>query len=191
VYIVVQLSGNTQHQRYKSGTGFLEERALNRYIALYEWTSMSFHPTGITVEIVGIACNTQGRSCEEHSTCGELLEEDTVVRLRKVQIIRDGREESAIAAFHVSDGIDRCRVGFLKRHLLKHWKQYDGVLAQVIEIFSTDSESPTKRSKHHHNKGCCVAAIISELKEEAHPKRSAEPDIETSRRRKRANNNQL
>ena len=145
---------------------------------------MSFHPTGITVEIVGTQSNTQGRSCEEHDICGSVMAEDVVVRLRKVQVVIDGKEESAIAAYHVSDGIDRCRVGFLQRHLLKHWKQYDGVLAQVIDVYSKDCESLTNRRKFHRNKGCCVAAIISalpddtikQIKEISPQKRSAQPD---------------
>ena len=90
----------------------------------------SRHPVGVTVEVVGIESNTQGRSCEHHSTCGSLVEEDVVLRLRKVQVIVDGSEETAIAAYDVvSDGIDSCRVGFLKKHRVKHWKRYDGALA--------------------------------------------------------------
>jgi hypothetical protein len=140
---------------------------------------MSFHPTGITVEIVGTESTSQGRSCEEHDICGSVLAQDVVVRFRKVQVIVRGKEESAIAAYHVSDGIDRCRVGFLPRHLVKHWKQYEGVLAQVIQVYSKESDSPTSRKKFHHNKGCCVAAVISALSEDtvaqiSHMKRSAE-----------------
>lgn len=127
---------------------------------------MATHPSGITVEIVGIAASDSGRSCDEHDVCGSVLAEDVVVRFRKVQIIRACKEETAIAVYWVSDGIDRCRVGFLQRHLVKHWKQYDGLLAQVIEIYGQDAESPTKRKKFHHNKGCCVAAVISHVSDE-------------------------
>jgi hypothetical protein len=142
---------------------------------------MATHPTGITVEIVGIESGTQGRSCEEHDICGLVLAEDVVVRFRKIQVIVDGKEQSAIAAYHVSDGIDRCRVGFLPHHLVKHWKKYDGVLAQIIEVYSKESESPTSKRKFHRNKGCCVAAIISCLNEDtvnvmSQQKRSAESD---------------
>ena len=41
------------------------------------------HPSGIVVEIVGTEMSCQGRSCEEHDICGEVLKEDIVVRLRK------------------------------------------------------------------------------------------------------------
>ena len=48
-----------------------------------------------------------------------LVKEDVVLRLRKVQVVVDGKEEAAIAAYHVTYGIGECRVGFLKRHLIK------------------------------------------------------------------------
>ena len=65
----------------------------------------SFHPTGVTLEIVGLESNTQGRSCDMHATCGCLVKEDVVLRLRKVQVVVEGMEESAIAAYHVSESI--------------------------------------------------------------------------------------
>ncbi len=57
-----------------------------------------------------------------------------VVRLRKVQLMVEGREEKAIAAIWVTDGMDRCRVGFLPRHMVKHAAHYDGSLAQVTRV---------------------------------------------------------
>ena len=44
------------------------------------------HPPGIQVDIVGIEEGSSGRSCEEHTVCGEVLEVDMVVRLRLIQI---------------------------------------------------------------------------------------------------------
>ena len=134
----------------------------------------------------------QGRSCNKHNICGSVLAEDVVVRFRKIQVIADGKEESAIAAFLVSDGIDRCRVGFLQRHLVKHSKQYDGVLAQITEVYSPDSATPTRRRKFHHNKGCCIAAIISSLSDDAknqmpQQKRLAESDNENSQTKQQKN----
>ena len=71
------------------------------------------HPSGIVAEIVGTEMSCQGRSCEEHDICGEVLKEDIVVRLRKIQLMVEGKEETAITAIWVTDGIDRCRVGFV------------------------------------------------------------------------------
>ena len=71
------------------------------------------HPSPVVVHIVGIEANDRGRSCEEHICCGEVLHDDVVVRLLKVQVVVDGREETAVAAVWVTDGMDRCHVGFL------------------------------------------------------------------------------
>jgi hypothetical protein len=119
-----------------------------------------FHPCGITVEIVGIWRSDRGRSCEEHDVCGTVLQEDSVVRIRHVQVTGEmGNEESALAVYWISDGIDRCRVGFLPRHLVKQWQQYDGRIPQVVELYQ-GSDSPTKKRKNVRNCGCCVAVLI-------------------------------
>jgi hypothetical protein len=123
-----------------------------------------FHPPGIVVEILDTEASDQGRSCEEHPiNCVEVLEPDVVVRLRKVQLMVEGREETAIAAVWVTDGMDRCRVGFLPRHMVKHAARYDGSLVQVTRVLRAD---PTccdlaERRVRHHNRGCCLATIIS------------------------------
>ena len=121
------------------------------------------HPPGIVVEIVGTLMGDRGRSCEEHAVCGSVLEEDMVVRLRKVQILVDGFEETAIACYWVTDGIDRCRVGFLMRHMVAHAARYDGALAQVTRVFSGNEDecSREERRMYHAKRGCCQATIIS------------------------------
>ncbi len=42
------------------------------------------------------------------------------------------KEETALTVSWVSDGIDRCRVGFLPRAYIPHAKLWDGVLCQVV-----------------------------------------------------------
>ena len=58
-----------------------------------------------------------------------VVQEDVVVWLRKVQILVDGKEETAIAAFWVTDGMERCRVGFLQRHMMMYASRYNGECA--------------------------------------------------------------
>ena len=129
------------------------KRAFQRCIAC----RMSYHPRGDTVKIVGVNSPTNGRSCEEHRICGEVVIEDVVLHLRKVQVQMNQQEQSAIAAFWVSDGIGRCHVGYLPKAYVKNWKQYDGALVQVIEVYSADSDSPTKCQKFHRNHGLAMA----------------------------------
>ena len=66
---------------------------------------ISRHPPGIIVQIVGTEVGTNGQSCEEHAVCGSVLEEDMIVRLLKVQVLVEGREETAIACYWVTDGL--------------------------------------------------------------------------------------
>ena len=86
-----------------------KERAFHQCIT----QAMSHHHWGQTVKIFGIESPTNGRCCEEHTICGAVLREDCVVRFRKVEVIVNEKEESAIAAFWVSDGVDWCCIGFL------------------------------------------------------------------------------
>ena len=90
---------------------------------------MSTHPTGEIVKIVGINSNTS--SCEEHHTCGCVLAEDTLVQLQKHQVFINGHEQSAVGVYWVSDGVDRCHVGFLHHHQVKHLNKLEGALCQV------------------------------------------------------------
>ena len=139
---------------------------------------MSFHPLGEIVEIVGINSNTNGRSCEEHHTCGCVLEEDCLVRLRKRQVYINGREQSAVGVYWVSDGVDRCLVGYLHRHQVKHLNKLEGALCQVTEVYSDNSDSPTKLQKHKKNFGCAIAAIVSSIE----PKNGGKGKNEVQRR---------
>ena len=45
------------------------------------------HPSGILFDIVGTHSGNRGLSCEEHEVCGRVLELDSVVRIRRVEII--------------------------------------------------------------------------------------------------------
>jgi hypothetical protein len=129
--------------------------------------AVAAHPPGVVVEIVGTLMSDRGRTCEEHAVCGFVLEEDMVVRLRKVQVLVDGCEEAAIACIWVTDGVDRCCVGFLMRHMVAHAARYDGALAQVTRVFSGNEKecSREERRMYHAKRGYCQATIISCLPE--------------------------
>jgi hypothetical protein len=123
-----------------------------------------FHLTGVVVEIVGTEMSDQGHSCEEHlANCGEVMANNVMVHLRKVQIMVEGQEEMVIAAMWINDGIDRCCVGFLPCHMVAPANRYDGAVAQVIRIFSGDPTfcDSMERRMFHKNKRCCIVAIIA------------------------------
>ena len=61
------------------------------------------------------------------------------------------------------DGIDRCCVGFLMHHMVKHAVRYNGALAQVTRVFGGNEEecSREERRLYHANRRYCRATIIS------------------------------
>jgi hypothetical protein len=134
----------------------------------------SYHPDGLTVDVVGINASDRGRNCEDHPFCGEIVALDIVVRFRREMIHvaggtdgGPGREEPAIVVYWVTDGIDACRIGFLPRHMNHHAARYDGVLGQVTETFSGGHHNHAIREKWHRNMGFCRAAVISPLNGDA------------------------
>jgi hypothetical protein len=57
------------------------------------------HPSGIFVQIVGTQMSCQGRSCEEHEICSKVLKEDVVMRLRKIQMMVEGKRRQQSQQF--------------------------------------------------------------------------------------------
>ena len=134
------------------------------------------HPPGIIVEIVGIEKGNCGCLCEAHDVCGEVVEGDTLLRLRREQILVDGKEETVIACYWVTDEVDCCCMGFLKRHMVKHAWRFDGALVQVTTVFSTDPRccDLAEQKMFHHNHGCALGTIVSKICDDR--KRKAQED---------------
>ena len=136
-------------------------------------------PTGIVVDIIRTEETSQGRACDDGKTaCGSLLVTDSLVRFCQVQVLVDDVEETALAVYLVSEGIDRYQVGFLRRFLVKHEKKYDGRLAQITDILGSESESPSDRHKYHHNKGCCHAVLLKTVPFSQHSSSGEDEDEE-------------
>jgi hypothetical protein len=118
------------------------------------------------VEIVGLQMSCRGCSCEEHELCGdEVLKKDVVVRLRRVELVVDEKEEKAIEVVWVTKGMDCCRVSFLPCHMVRHAACYNGVRAQVTRVFNgnpADCGSSEQRTYHIHH-GFTQVVIISDL----------------------------
>jgi hypothetical protein len=69
------------------------------------------------------------------------------------------RGETTVAACWVTDGIDRCRVGFLQQHCVCQAHVYDGDLVLVVAMLA-QSENASERKKSRYNRGACNASII-------------------------------
>jgi hypothetical protein len=72
-----------------------------------------------------------------------------------------GQEEAAICVFWINDGIDKCLVGFLPRHNIQHRHDFDGKVAQVVELLQL-SPSPAVRARSQRLCGACMAALCIE-----------------------------
>ncbi len=130
-------------------------------------TAPAIRPMATVLEVVGTARADRGRRFEEHSCCGkEVLVEDVVVRLRREQILvpnRLGRgypEETAYTINWVTDGQDRCRIGFLPRAYVAQGGLFDGVLCQVVSIGNAFDDNHNERAKVKHACGYARAQVI-------------------------------
>ncbi len=73
---------------------------------------------GTTVFIVGLKKCDNGCSCVNHTVCGSTLTKAMEVCLwHSIVCIDGGKEEPAIAAHAVVDGIETCLVGFLLKEV--------------------------------------------------------------------------
>jgi hypothetical protein len=68
----------------------------------------SRHPSGIILDVVGTAGTNRGRSCEEHACCGDVLDNNVLVKLRRKQIlVSDAREDEGGDGHHRQLGFQR------------------------------------------------------------------------------------
>jgi hypothetical protein len=130
----------------------------------------AIRPMATVLEIAGTAKADRGRRCEEHSCCGEeVLEEDVVVHLRREQVLvpnrlgKGYRKETAYTDNWVTDGQDRCRVGFLPRAYVEQGGLFDGVLCQVVSIGNAFDDDHNEQEKVKHACGYARAQVISPL----------------------------
>ncbi len=68
-------------------------------------------------------------------------------------------EETAIAAYWVTDGINQCRVGFLPQHCIRQANNFDGHFVQVVALLA-HSENASERRHSRNNRGVCYGGII-------------------------------
>jgi len=87
---------------------------------------------------------------------------------------RKKREVTAITVNWVTDGVDRCLVGFLPRAYALEGAIYDGVLCRVTGVFLKSDPSRVIREKWYKNKVFARATVISALNERVPPIGSVE-----------------
>jgi hypothetical protein len=118
---------------------------------------------GTLADVVGTTANNRGRSCPRHSCCGSQVVERSMVVFRHEQLVFcDQREEDVIAVYLILHGVMTCKVGFLPAHLNHRARDYDGLVARVISVYSDRCTNLVKRQKFRRNHGCCAAKIVGE-----------------------------
>jgi hypothetical protein len=118
---------------------------------------------GTLVDVVGTTANNRGRSCRRHSCCGSQVVERSTVAFRREQLVfRDQREEDVIAVYLISHGVITCKVGFLPAHLNHRARDYNGLVARVVSVYSDCCTNLVKRQKFRRNHGCSAAKIVWE-----------------------------
>jgi hypothetical protein len=127
---------------------------------------------GLVIDVAGIAAGDRGCRCKEHKVCcGEVVDVDIVVCLRREEILVPDdflgkgsmREETAITVNWVTNGFERCCEGFLLLSYVPNAAVYDGALCQVIEVFDKNESSCANRAKWKQHNGFACAMVISKL----------------------------
>ena len=134
------------------------------------------------VAVFGIEDSQFGCSCEHHPICGVNVDYDTLLRFKTVVIPSGkphewkqffliisthpvfeftGRHQNTtiLAAIWVTDGMDRCIVGYVDPRALVVRMHLEGRLGQVTDIFSLSSSATKNRYSMAH-KGVCLASLI-------------------------------
>jgi hypothetical protein len=58
----------------------------------------------------------------------------------------------------VTDGINRCCIGFLPQPYVVQGKLWDGILCQVVKVVKKNDPNKTRRTKYHANKCSSIHA---------------------------------
>ena len=67
-----------------------------------------------------------------------------------------------LLAVWVTEGVDRCVVGYLPEKYHRHADELNGRLFQVVELFSK-ATAPNKKRYCECYKGVCIAALVEDV----------------------------
>ena len=78
----------------------------------------------------------------------------------QLQIRDAGKEETALAVYWMTNGVDSSWVGFVSQHLIKLMEKYNFVLVQIIDVFSAADDCNYRRQKVYKNDAFAIAVLI-------------------------------
>ena len=90
-----------------------------------------------------------------------VLAPDVLIRLVKEEILVEGKIETVVSDYWVTDSVEQCRVGFLPQYMVvKYADSLNGMLAQVTDVFDDHHPSAAIREKVNRNFRYCHATIL-------------------------------
>ncbi len=113
------------------------------------------------VEIVGLLEANNNRACEQHKVCGQTVVKGSLLNLKPCVIVNEsGRNEYAISANIMLDGIETCTVGFVAREFHPFRARYEHKLVQVIELLC-ESTNTEHRRRSYVNRGIAICVLLN------------------------------
>lgn len=117
----------------------------------------------VGVDVVGLASDSDGRSCNLHTFCGHYVGlHDVLICKWSVQTFKD-EPEVCVRVFLINrDGLPACHVGYLPKRLLKknEGREYDKMVLQVTDDLRL-SDNASERSRSHRNVGMVHCTNVS------------------------------
>ena len=122
-------------------------------------------------EILGLRGTTNGRSCEQHACCGEIVRPNDCVQFKAAVVLIDGVDQAGIKAVLILDGTELCTIDFLGKNISALKKTSDkfvlsdkfvNMFTQVIELYDS-RENAAKRAKSHNNLGVCSFRLLEDI----------------------------
>lgn len=118
----------------------------------------------IDIEIVGLYCGSNGRSCCSHKICGQYVVPGDLLRLVQTVVDVDGEVEEAIKFVRVVDGVDCCDVGFVPRvqATLTNIKNSIDTFVIVKDLYAF-SNNLYKKEKSDKNRGMAGCYFLTSI----------------------------
>ena len=127
---------------------------------------MDHNLIGSHVNVLGTGESQRNHTCKYHKDVpyGSQLRVGSFVCFHKTRFAwHDRKDKDVLEVFVVKQGIQRCKVGYLPKHLVARANRSNGLCTRVVKIYSRDPvtcDNVAKRQKFHRNVGCCLEMIL-------------------------------
>jgi hypothetical protein len=115
-------------------------------------------------EIVGLHEESNGRSCERHRVCGEVVKIGDVLRMKQCVTEYNGKIKEAIKFVSIVNGYECCTVGFLPQYLVAR-ANAEGCqdrFVEVIKLYAVSVNSFDRRKSHNY-RGMALCKVIPSI----------------------------